>query len=392
MKHILFVIIILVSTVGLGYSQIGLDGRNINTITTAVPLMRISPNARSGAMGETGIATSPDVNSLHWNASKYAFIEQDLGIGVSYTPWLRQLVNDIYLAYLSGYKRIDDEQTLAVSLRYFSLGTIQFTNDQGQDIGQGRPNEYAIDAAYARKLTPNLSTALAVRYIRSDLASGYTVAGTGQTIKAGNAIAIDLSTYYTKDITIKDKKAEYALGANISNIGTKVNYTQSATRDFIPMNLGLGSYLNIEFDDYNKLGIAFDINKLLVPTPDSTDADGNSIPDYKEKSVPGAILGSFGDAPGGFSEEMREFIYSVGLEYWYDNQFAVRSGFFHEAATKGNRQYFTFGLGLKYNVFGIDFSYLVPVNGQQNPLNNTLRFTLVFNFDAFTSDKADVAN
>ncbi len=357
-----------------------LDGREVNTVTSAVPLMRISPNARSGAMGETGVATTPDANSLHWNAAKFAFIEDDMGFAVSYTPWLRQLVDDIYLAYLSGYKKIDEDQTLAFSLRYFSLGNIQFTDINGQSTGEGNPNEFAIDGAYSRKLTPNLSASIAFRYIRSDLASGQVV--NNSQINPASAIAADLGVYYTKDAQIGGLDGNYALGASISNVGSKINYTQSVEKDFIPMNLGLGSFVGVELDDYNKIGFALDVNKLLVPTPDTIDADNNSILDHKEKSVPEAIFSSFADAPGGFSEELREFTVSTGVEYWYDNQFAVRAGYFHEHATKGNRKYFTMGLGLRYNVFGLDFSYLVPVNGQQNPLNNTLRFTLLFNFDA----------
>ncbi len=364
-----------------------LDGREVNTVTSAVPLMRISPNARSGAMGETGVATSPDANSLHWNAAKFAFIDDDMGLSVSYTPWLRQLVDDIYLAYLSGYKKIDDDQAVALSLRYFSLGNIQFTDINGESTGEGNPNEYAIDAAYSRKLTPNLSTSLAFRFIRSDLASGQVV--NNSVIRPASAVAADLGIYYKKETQISGLDAEYALGANISNLGSKINYTESIEKDFIPMNLGLGSFLSIDIDDYNRIGFALDVNKLLVPTPDTIDADGNLILDHKEKGVPEAIFGSFSDAPDGFAEEMREFTISSGIEYWYDNQFAVRAGYFHENATKGNRKYFTMGLGLRYNVFGLDFSYLVPVNGQQNPLNNTLRFTLLFNLEAFKKDNGD---
>lgn len=384
MKYFLsFISLLLInSNINAQISTQQLDGR-INTITTAVPLMRISPNARSGAMGETGVATTPDANSLHWNAAKFAFIKDDLGISISYTPWLRQLVNDIYLAYLSGYKKIDDNQTLAMSLRYFSLGNIAFTDINGQDAGQGNPNEYAIDVAYSRKLSPKLSTALALRYIRSDLASGQSVGGTP--IRAGNAIATDISVYYQNEAKLGDLNTQYAFGANISNVGSKINYTESAERDFLPMNMGLGSYFNIKLDDYNELAFTIDINKLLVPTPDSIDADNNNIADYKEKSVPAALFGSFVDAPGGFGEEMRELVYSFGSEYWYDKQFAVRAGFFDEHSTKGNRKYFTLGLGLRLNVFGLDFSYLIPTNGQQNPLNNTLRFTLLFDFSAFNT-------
>lgn len=375
-----------------GGSKSSLDGRDVRTVTSAVPLMRISPNARSGAMGETGVATTPDANSIHWNAAKFAFMEKDLGVSVSYTPWLRQLVNDIYLAYLSGYYKLDDNQAIAASLRYFSLGTIQFTNENNESQGQGTPNELAVDAAYSVKLNSNLSAALSARYIRSDLASGQNVNGIA--IKAGNAFATDLSVYYNKETKIGDYNANYALGANFSNIGSKVSYSNTNDRDFLPMNMGLGSYLNLQIDEYNEIAFAFDINKLLVPSPDSNgvDSDNDGILDYKQKTVPEAFFSSFGDAPDGFSEELREYILSFGMEYWYDKQFAARAGYFHEHALKGNRKYFTFGLGLRFNIFGIDVSYLVPTNSQQNPLNNTLRFTLLFDLEAFSDSESSAAN
>jgi len=360
-----------------------LSGR-VNTITTAVPLMRISPNARSGAMGETGLATTPDVNSIHWNASKLAFIDKDFGLGVSYTPWLRALVNDIYLSYLSGYKKVGKDQTIGMSLRYFSLGDIQFTDIVGNDVGSFKPNEFAVDGAYARKITNNFSVALTLRFIYSNLAAGQNV--NGVPIKPGKAIATDVSMFYNKDIKLGEMDANWAFGANISNIGSKISYTESSQRDFLPMNLGLGYSLKLKLDNYNEILFAFDLNKLLVPTPDTVDANSNGVFDYREKSVPGAMFSSFGDAPGGFGEEMSEIIISTGIEYWYDKQFAVRAGYFHEDAKKGNRKYFTLGAGLRYNVFGLDFSYLIPTNAQQNPLNNTLRFTLVFNFEAFAKD------
>jgi len=370
------IVLLLAISINIVKAQIStdeLDGR-LNTISTAVPLMRISPNARSGAMGETGIAVSPDANSIHWNASKLAFVEKDLGLAVSYSPWLRQLVPDIYLAYLSGFKKLDDNQTLGGSLRYFSLGNIQFTNMDGEPIGEGNPNELALDLAYARKLSPNFSTALALRYIYSNLASGQTV--DGDLIKAGTAIATDLSFYYNKDITVSEKDAKMAFGANISNIGSKISYTSSSERNFIPMNLGLGSAFTVSFDDYNDLTFTIDINKLLVPTPDTS-------VDYKSYSVPKAIFTSFADAP--FGEEMQELMFSFGIEYWYDKQFAVRAGHFNEHRLKGNRKYFTVGIGLRYNVFGLDVSYLIP-STQRNPLDNTLRFTLIFDFAALKQE------
>jgi len=373
---------LLISNVTSGQvSTDSLDGR-INAINTAVPFLRIAPDARSGAMGDAGVAIIPDANSMYWNPSKLAFAEKDLGISVTYTPWLRSLkIDDIYLAYLAAYKRIDDAQTVGMALRYFSLGNIQFTDIRGELIGEFQPNEFAIDAAYARKLSKVFSAGVTLRFIYSNLAAGQNVSGVD--IHPGTSAAADISFYYINDIKISDYDAKLALGTNISNIGSKITYTNSIDKDFIPINMGLGSMLQIAFDDYNEIAFAFDINKMLVPTPDTLDVDGNGTLDYKEKSIIEGITTSFSDAPGGFGEEMHELMYSIALEYWYDKQFSVRAGYFNEHSTKGNRKYFTVGLGIKYNVFGLNFSYLVPTSNQRNPLDNTLRFSLLFDFEAF---------
>jgi hypothetical protein len=357
-----------------------LDGR-INTINTAVPFLRIAPNARSGGMGDLGVAISPDANAIFWNSSKLAFMEQEMGFSLTYTPWLKQLVNDIYLAYLSGYKKLDDNQALGVSLRYFSLGNIIFTDITGTETGQGRPNEFAIDVAYARKLSENIGAGINLRYIFSNLASGQTVNGIN--INPGQAFAADINFYGQHDVEISDLETQLAWGVNVSNIGTKISYTDNAeNRDFLPTNLGTGVAWTLNVDDFNSIMIGVDINKLLVPTPDTIDTDpSNGIFDYKEQGIISGMLTSFSDAPGGFSEELSELIYSFGVEYWYDQQFAVRAGYFLESATKGNRKFFTVGLGLRYNVFGLDFSYLVPTSNQRNPLDNTLRFSLSFDFN-----------
>jgi len=367
-------------------------GDRLNTITTAVPLLLIAPDARAGAMGDAGVATTPDANSIHWNPSKMAFIKDDMGFSVSYTPWLRQLVPDINLAYLSGYKRIDKDQVLGATLLYFSLGNIVFTNIVGEVTGDFNPNEFAIDIAYARKLSTKFSGGLALRYIYSNLTGGAFLTG-GQETHAGQSIAADVSAYYQNDITVGGKDAVLGVGVNISNIGSKISYTESAKRSFIPINMRLGTSLAVDLDNYNTLSFAADINKLLVPTPPEYDTDsaGNRFMvagKNPDRSVVSGMFGSFGDAPGGFKEEMREITYSFGLEYWYDKQFAIRAGYFYEHATKGNRKYFTLGAGLKYNVFGIDFSYLIPT-GQINPLENTLRFTLLFDFEAFKAQEKD---
>ncbi len=366
-------------------------GPCVNTIITAVPFLRIIPDARSGAMGDAGIAISPDANAMHFNASKLAFVGNDLGISATYTPWLRALgLQDVYLAYLTAYKQIDELQTAGFGLRYFSLGSISFTDDNGQAIGTGRPNEFEISLAYARKLTEKFSVAVAPKFIYSNLASGQTIGDVE--ITPGIAGAADFSVTYKTDLNLSENQSNLTVGAAITNLGTKISYTKSINKDFIPTNLGIGAAWEINFDEFNAFTVTTDVNKLLVPTPclgdrDDCDQDGNNIPDYKEESMFAGLLGSFGDAPGGFSEEMRELMFSVGLEYWYDKQFAVRAGYYTEHATKGNRKFFTVGLGLKYNIFGLNFSYLVPTSNQRNPLDNTLRFSLLFDFSAFEGDE-----
>ena len=367
-----------------GIDQIGRD--NLNTITTAVPFLLISPDSRAGGMGDVGVATSPDANSLHWNPAKFAFVEDEVGFAVSYVPWLRALVPDINLSYLAGYKKLNKNEAIAMELRYFTLGDITFTDVIGNNLGQYKPSEFALGSAYSRKLSDQFSLAISGRYIYSNLTGGQSAGGI--TTNAGQSIAADVAGYYRKDIRIAKKDMQLALGANVSNIGNKVRYTETSTRDFIPINLRLGTALNADLDEYNKISFAFDINKLLVPTPpiynDSIDGQIDFGQDPNVSVVSG-IFQSFGDAPGGFSEEMREINFSIGTEYWYDDQFAVRAGYFNEHNTKGGRKFFTFGSGVKYNVFALDFSYLInasrAINGN-NPLANTMRFTLIFDFGA----------
>lgn len=363
-------------------AQIGtgdLDGRT-NTINTAVPFLRISPDARAGAMGDAGVATSPDANSIYWNLAKIPFAPSRSAIAVTYTPWLKELVNDVFLATLAGYYQLDEFQTVSASLRYFSLGTINFTDFTGMPTSDYRPREYSFDAGYARKLSDNLSVALAARYIYSNLASGEL---NGRVIKPGTAFSTDLSLFYTKDFEKSENTVNtWNVGLALTNIGTKISYTQSATnKDFLPTNFGLGTSYTIGMDEKNKVMFALDLNKLLVPTPDSAGL-------YREKSTISGIFSSFGDAPGGFSEELQEVTVSLGGEYGYNDQFFVRAGYFYENKNKGNRKYVTAGLGVKYNMFGLNFSYLVPSgNGiQRNPLSNTLRFSLVFDLSHKESD------
>lgn len=371
-----------------------LNGQNsVNSITTAVPFLSIGPDSRAGAMGDGGVASSPDVYSSHWNSAKYAFAKDKYAIGIAYTPWLAYLVPDINLAYLTGYYRLDEKQSFGGSLRYFSMGDITFTDANGNITGYGNPNEFAIDFSYNRKLSERFAVGTAFRFVNSDLAQGQSVAA-GQAVKPGRSVAVDLSGYWENpDLVVNGRKSVLRIGGNVSNVGAKMSYTNSSDRYFLPTNMRIGAGLTTKLDDYNEVTFFVDINKLLVPTPPVYALDSNNqiligndgepvIVDGKNPnvSVPAGIIQSFYDAPGGWKEELHEFYYSAGLEYWYDKQFAVRAGYFYEHPTKGNRQYFTVGAGIKYNVFGLDLSYLVPTT-QTNPLQNTLRFALTFNFE-----------
>jgi hypothetical protein len=355
----------------------------LNTITTAVPFLMISPDSKAGAMGDVGVATTPDANSMHWNPAKLAFTEDDMGASMSYVPWLRALVPDINLSYLTGYKKLDDDQAIGLEMRYFSLGDITFTDIAGIVVGQYKPYELALGTSYARKLSSQFSLAISSRYIYSNLTGGQSAGGV-ETV-AGQSIAADLAGYYAKPIRIGGQDMDLGVGLNISNIGSKVSYTESSIRDFIPINMRLGSSLNANIDDYNKISLAFDLNKLLVPTPPITDKGEIKLGQSPDVGVVSGMFQSFGDAPGGFSEEMREINYSIGTEYWYANQFALRAGYFFEHSTKGGRKFMTFGSGVKYSAFTLDFSYLVNANndaGATNPLANTMRFSMTWIFGA----------
>lgn len=375
---------------------------NLNTISTSVPFLLIAPDSRAGAMGDVGAATTPDHNSIHWNASKLAFISGDRGISSSYTPWLQDLVPEISLSYLSGFKRLNSRSTIAGSMRYFSLGEIKFTNSNNESLGSFSPNEFAFDGAYAMKLSENFSTGMAMRYIYSNLTGGINVEG-GAPTKPGTSFGVDISSYYQSDeFEIEDKTAYWAAGLNISNVGNKISYTDGGEEHFLPMNGRLGFNLNMDLDDYNSFSFAFDVNKLLAPTPPvyAVDEEGNSIFEDngdrvieagKDPNV-GTLQGmfqSFSDAPGGAKEELNELMFAAGMEYWYLKQFAFRGGYFHEHATKGNRKYFTLGVGLRMNVFSLDMAYLIPATqGTRSPLANTLRFTMLLDMEAlYATDK-----
>ena len=359
-------------------------GAEPNPIHSTVPFLTIAPDSRAGAMGDVGVATKPDASSQHWNAAKYAFLPGEMGFALSYTPWLRKLVNDINLAYLNFYKRFDDKQVLSASLLYFSLGDIIFRSDFGDYVGQYRPNEFTLDLGYARLFTDNLSSALTLRFVRSDITGGGTV--NNQEYNAGISFAADLSMYYQKDIEIDDKPSQYAWGICLSNLGTKISYTNDTEKQFIPANFRVGGRITTDLDDYNNISLAIDLNKMMVPSPMRQEIEnGDTL--YYGKSAPNSLplswIQSFYDAPGGFKEEIHEIMYSIGAEYWYRDQFAIRAGYFHEHETKGNRKYFAAGVGLRLNVFSLDFSYLIPTSGRNNPLANTMRFTLGLDFDKF---------
>ena len=386
----IFALIILANQLAYTQNQLEIDDLTggLNTITTAVPFLMITPDSRSGSMGDVGAATSPDASSISTNPAKYSFIEDDLGFSISYVPWLRALVPDINLSYISGYKKLNQNDAVAFELRYFSLGDITFTDILGNTLGQFNPNELALGGSYSRKLSDLFSLSLATRYIYSNLTGGQ-MAGDIQT-NAGKSFAADVAGYYTNKIRFLKKDSDLSFGFNISNIGNKISYTNVGERDFIPINLKLGSSININFDDYNSMSYSFDINKLLVPTPPLYNSENEIIAGKDPNvSVVSGIFQSFSDAPDGFSEELREINLSFGTEYWYAQQFALRGGYFYEHDTKGGRKFFTFGAGVKYNVFALDFSYLInasrTINGT-NPLANTMRFTMIFDIGALQQE------
>lgn len=347
------------------------NGSSSSNLVTAVPFLLITPDARVGAMGDAGVAILPDVNSGSNNPSKLAFLNQTYGFSISYSPWLKNLASDINLGYLSGYYKLNDRNTIGGSLRYFSLGKIQLTDANQQDLGSYSPNEFALDGSFARRFGDSFSLATTLRYVRSNLASGQFNAG--QEIKAANALAVDVSAYYKQGTQLLGTDAQLAAGINISNVGGKMTYTTGGNRYFLPANLKLGAASTFLFNDLSEFTLGLDFNKLLVPTQ----ADpGNGRVDT---SVPAGIFGSFTDAPGGLKEELKEVSVSTGVEYTYKHQFALRGGYSYENPQKGNRSYFTLGAGFKYDVMGIDFSYLIA-SQEKSPLANTLRFSLLFNF------------
>ncbi|MDZ4715111.1 MAG: type IX secretion system outer membrane channel protein PorV [Cytophagales bacterium] len=361
-------------TVGPGTSLIGQDTTN-RVITTAVPFLGITPDARAAALGDAGVASSADANSAYWNSAKLVFIEKDYGFSASYTPWLGKIINDMYIFYLSGFYKIDRRQAVAFSMKYFDLGEVQF--NQGPDpadlLGRYNPREFAFDVTYSRLLTERISIGGALRYIHSNL-TGY-LSTNSFDASPGNSVAVDLGFYYTKPITWKN--SNLSLGATITNLGGKISYSNTQNTDFLPTNLRVGGAFKMEVSPLNTFTFLLDFNKLMVPSPG---------PGSKTKPMLSGVLGSFGDAQGGFSEEMREITTSLGVEYWYNNTFAGRLGYFYEAKDKGDRKLLTAGVGLRYNKFGLDVAYLVPTNKRENALAETLRFTVIMLFDKKTKE------
>lgn len=363
-----------------GWSQ---TDNQINVVTSAVPFLRISPDARAGGMGDVGIATAPDANSSFWNLAKAPFAVSRTSISATYTPWLKALdINDVYMASLAGYHQLDEEQAISASIRYFSLGNIQFTDFAGNDLQSFRPREYSIDMGYSRKLSEKLGLGIALRYINSNLAGNQALSGV--TYRTGNAVAADLTLFHSG---VDENGQGLNWGIALSNLGSKISYTSDAQqKDFIPANLGLGLAYNWALDETSRFTLGLDINKLMVPTPPALRNDSTLI-EYRNKSVITSWFSSFSDAG---KDELKEYQVSLGAEYNYNDQFLLRAGYFYENKFKGNRKYFTLGAGLKYNAFGLNFSYLVPSgNGvNRNPLSNTLRFGLLFDLDSETNGSA----
>lgn len=367
-------------------------------ITTAVPFLTISPDSRSAGMGDAGVASSPDAASAHWNPAKLAFIQNDYGFSLSYTPWLGNIIPDMSISYASGYYKINRERTVGMSLRYFDLGDITFTNILGINIGQFNPREFALDGSYSQMLTENMSIGVSLRFIYSNLTGN--VWQSTHEAQSGTSVAADIGWFYDKEIMLSGKNSHVALGVAITNIGQKMTYSDDKNKEFIPTDLRMGGSFTTHLDPYNKLTFLLDLNKLMVPTPPIYQTDKNGMLVYNSNNQPvilrgkdpnrsllSGIFGSFTDAPDGFKEEIREIMFSTGLEYWYNDLFSARAGYFWEDQNKGNRKYFTLGLGFRYKVFGVDFAYLVPQENN-HPLAETLRFTIGFNFNTYKQSES----
>jgi hypothetical protein len=358
------------SFAGQAYSQGGVSnpGNLVGSqraITTAVPFLAITPDARHAGLGDAGVATSPDANSAYWNAGKLAFIDKKYGGSLSYTPWLGKIINDMWISSLSGFYKISHEQTIGASLKYFDLGQITFNTgpDLKDIIGVYNPKEAAFDVTYSRLLSENLSVGISGRYIYSNITGAFS----GSDAQAGNSVAADVGVFYTKELK-NASNSTLSLGAQISNIGAKLSYTNNNNKDFLPTNLRIGSAYTTHLDAFNTITFILDFNKLMVPSVDSSG---------QQKSLLSGMFGSFTDAPGGAKEELHEIMTSAGVEYWYNQTFSGRLGYFLEAKDKGNRKYLTLGVGFRKNNFGLDMAYIVPTNQREHPLAETLRFSIL---------------
>ena len=355
-----------------------------NPVNYAVISQTIAPDARGGGMGDVGAATDPDVNSQYWNPAKYPFCISRAGVSLNFTPWLRSLVNDMNLAYVSGYYRIGDHSAVSSSFRYFNLGKV-YTSQEGAESGDGmtiNPYEMSLDVAYSLMLSEKFSLSAAVRWIYSDMRFDYT-----EDNSPASAFAADIAAYYQNYINIGQRECQLGIGLNISNIGSKIKFSGNEYSEFLPANLRLGASLMIPIDEYNRLTIAADANKLLVPTvpkqeegEDNSDYEDRVHREYNDVSAISGIFKSFSDAPGGFKEELQEIYYGIGAEYTYNDKFSLRAGYHHESENKGNRKYFTVGAGFKMSVFQLDAGYVIAT-AKSNPLDQTLRFSLTFDMD-----------
>jgi hypothetical protein len=390
-KSILLIVFALIGFTSFAQNSVIISGQDPSrrVITTAVPFLNFAPDSRHSAMGDVGVATSPDASSAHWNSGKLAFIKDDLGFSLSYSPWLGKLVNDMSVSYLTGFKKIDDNSAFAFDLRYFNMGDIQLTDGRGNELGEFNPRDIAIGGTYSRKLSQYFGLGISARFIYSNL-SGNISSTTGSEAKAGIGVGADIGLYYQKPIFIGSKDGMWSWGVAITNIGPKITYNSAEDLDYIPTNFRLGTAYSVNFDANNTLTFALDVNKLMVPTPPlyatnedgtlATDDNGNLIIEAgqdPDRALISGMFGSFSDAPGGFSEEMQEFTVSFGMEYLYAKKFAVRTGYFYENPSKGGRRYFTMGVGMDIQKIGLDFSYLVP-QVQNHPLAETLRFSLLY--------------
>ncbi|MDO9550947.1 type IX secretion system outer membrane channel protein PorV [Rhodonellum sp.] len=368
---------------------------NRRVITTALPFLNFAPDSRHSGMGDVGVATSPDGNSAHWNAGKLVFVENEMGFSLSYSPWLGKLVNDMSLSYLTFYKKIDDVSAFGVDLRYFNMGDIQLTDGRGNELGEFTPRDIAIGGTYSRKLSENLGLGISARFIHSNL-SGSISSVSGSESRPGMTVGTDVGLYYKKEVFPGNRQGLWSWGVSITNIGPKITYNSADDLDYIPTNFRIGTAYSVNLDEFNKITFALDLNKLMVPTPPiyQTNEDGSLARDDngnliiapnggKDPNRPliSGMFGSFADAPGGFSEEIKELMISAGIEYTYNNAFSLRTGYFYENPNKGGRRYFTMGVGFNYKQLGFDFSYLVPQT-QNHPLAETLRFSLAYNISS----------